>query len=122
MRTRGVRGAIIIKDNTREAIFDATVELLDEMLQKNSIQTEEIVSIFLTATTDIDAEFPAYAARRMGLTSVPLLCAQEMDVPGAMKRVIRALIHFNTEKKQSQIVSRYLGEARKLRPDQGEEN
>jgi chorismate mutase len=122
LRTRGVRGAIVVKDNTREAIFDATVELLEEILQKNSIPTEEIASVFLTATTDIDAEFPAYAARRMGLTSVPLLCAQEMEVPGAMKRVIRILIHFNTEKKQSEIINRYLGEAQKLRPDQGVEN
>jgi len=122
LRTRGVRGAIVVKDNTREAIFDATVELLEEILQKNSILTEEIVSIFLTATTDINAEFPAYAARRIGLTSVPLLCAQEMDVPDAMKGVIRALIHFNTEKKQSEIINRYPGEAQKLRPDQGVEN
>lgn len=122
MRTRGVRGAIVVKDNTREAIFDATVELLEEILQKNSIPTEEIASIFLTATTDIDAEFPAYAARRMGLTSVPLLCAQEMEVPGAMRSVIRVLIHFNTEKKQSEIINRYPGEAQKLRPDQGVEN
>ena len=122
MRTRGVRGAIVVKENTKQAIFDATVELLEEILQKNSIPTEEIASIFLTATTDIDAEFPAYAARRMGLTSVPLLCAQEMEVPGAMKSVIRALIHFNTEKKQSEIINRYLGGAQKLRPDQGVEN
>ena len=122
MRTRGVRGAIVVKENTRQAIFDATVELLEEILQKNSIPTEEIASIFLTATTDINAEFPAYAARRMGLTSVPLLCAQEMEVPGAMRNVIRALIHFNTEKKQSEIINRYLGEAQKLRPDQGVEN
>ncbi|MEE8417267.1 MAG: chorismate mutase [candidate division Zixibacteria bacterium] len=122
MRTRGVRGAIVVKENTRQAIFDATVELLEEILQKNSIPTEEIASIFLTATTDLDAEFPAYAARRMGLTSVPLLCAQEMEVPGAMRSVIRALIHFNTEKKQSEIINRYLGGAQKLRPDQGVEN
>ncbi len=122
MRTRGVRGAIVVKENTREAIFEATVELLEEILKKNSIPTEEIASIFLTATTDVDAEFPAYAARRMGLTSVPLLCAREMEVPGAMKGVIRALIHFNTEKKQSEIINRYLGEAQKLRPDQGVEN
>ncbi len=111
-----------MKENTREAIFDATVELLEEILQKNSILTEEIVSIFLTVTTDVNAEFPAYAARRIGLTSVPLLCAQEMDVPGAMKGVIRALIHFNTEKKQSENINRYPGEAQKLRPDQGAEN
>ncbi len=111
-----------MKENTRQAIFDATVELLEEILQKNSIPTEEIASIFLTATTDLDAEFPAYAARRMGLTSVPLLCAQEMEVPGAMRSVIRALIHFNTEKKQSEIINRYLGGAQKLRPDQGVEN
>ncbi len=122
MRTRGVRGAIVVKENTREAIFEATVELLEEILKKNSIPTEEIASIFLTATTDIDAEFPAYAARRMGLTSVPLLCAQEMEVPGAMRSVIRVLIHFNTEKKQSEIINRYLGGAQKLRPDQGVEN
>jgi chorismate mutase len=122
LRTRGVRGAIVVKENARQAIFDATVELLEEILQKNSIPSEEIVSIFLTATTDIDAEFPAYAARRMGLTSVPLLCAQEMEVPGAMRSVIRALIHFNTEKKQSEIINRYLREAQKLRPDQGVEN
>ncbi len=111
-----------MKENTREAIFEATVELLEEILKKNSIPTEEIASIFLTATTDIDAEFPAYAARRMGMTSLPLLCTREMEVPGAMKGVIRALIHFNTEKRQSEITNRYLGEAQKLRPDQGVEN
>ncbi len=120
MRTRGVRGAIVVKENTRDAIFEATAELLKDVLSKNSIPTEEIVSIFLTATSDINADFPAYAARQIGLTSVPLLCAREIDVPGSMESVIRILIHFNTEKKQSEIKNRYLGEARKLRPDQGE--
>lgn len=120
MRTRGVRGAIVVKENTRDAIFEATAELLEDVLSKNSIPTEEIVSIFLTATSDINADFPAYAARQIGLTSVPLLCAREIDVPGAMESVIRILIHFNTEKKQSEIINRYPGEARKLRPDQGE--
>lgn len=119
MRTRGVRGAIQIPENNREAIFNATLTLLKEMLEKNSIPIDEIVSIFLTATVDINAEFPAYAVRRMGLLSVPLLCAQEIDVPDSMKRVIRILIHFNTEKKQADITHCYLGETIKLRPDQG---
>lgn len=122
MNTRGVRGAIDVPTNSREAIFESTITLLKEMLAKNSIPIEEIASIFLTVTPDLNADFPAYAARQMGLSSAPLLCAQEIDVPGAMKNVVRALIHFNTSKQQSEIVHCYLGKTIELRPDQGEKN
>lgn len=120
MNARGVRGAIDVSSNAREEIFENTILLLKEMLAKNLIKTEDIFSIFLTATPDLDADFPAYAARQMGLESVPLLCAQEINVVGSMEKVIRILIHFNSDKRQSEIVNCYLGRTIELRPDQGE--
>ncbi|PWB70046.1 chorismate mutase [candidate division GN15 bacterium] len=120
MRVRGIRGAIDVPENTREAVFEATIKLVQEMLSRNAVDTAEIASIFLTATVDLNADFPAYAARQIGLSTVPLLCAQEIDVPGSMKRLIRVLIHVNTEKTQSEIAHCYLGETAKLRPDIGD--
>jgi chorismate mutase len=117
MKVRGIRGAIRVKDNSQESIFTATKELLLTMVQKNEVELEEIASIFLTATPDLNAEFPAYAARDLGWTMVPLLCAQEIGVPGSMTRLIRILIHFNTTKGQNEISHQYLGEAGQLRPD-----
>ena len=119
MRVCGIRGAVESSGNTREDIHKATRSLLQEMLERNAVAHEDIASVFLTATPDLNADFPAYAARAMGLTTVPLLCAQEMNVPGAMKSVIRALMHVNTEKAQRDIVHCYLGETSKLRPDAG---
>ena len=116
-KVRGIRGAIQADENSRRSILAATTELLGKMIRANDVDPEEIASIFLTATDDLDAEFPAYAAREMGLTSVPLLCAREMNVPGSMARLVRILIHVNTDKSLKQIKHQYLGDAERLRPD-----
>ncbi|MFH2036844.1 MAG: chorismate mutase [Candidatus Zixiibacteriota bacterium] len=116
-KVRGIRGAIQIPSNTSEEIFGATKELLTQMIEANDIDYEDIASIFFTATDDINADFPAYAARDMGLGQVPLLCAREINVPNGMKSLVRILIHFNTEKEQFEIKHQYLGATAKLRPD-----
>lgn len=117
IRTRGVRGANSVKANSREAILTATKELLTRMIEANDLDPVDIASIFLTATDDLDADFPAYAARDLGLVKVPLLCAREIKVPNSMPMLIRVLIHVNTEKTQDEIKHQYLGETKKLRPD-----
>lgn len=114
---RGVRGAVQVKKNNKKEIFAATKKLLLIILKENQINLEEIASIFLTATVDLNADFPAYALRELGWNSVPLLCAQEMEVPHSMKKVIRVLVHFNTDKSQKEIQHQYLGATRKLRKD-----
>jgi chorismate mutase len=116
-QVRGIRGAIQVGENSRESILAACTELLQQLLQVNEIVFDDIVSILFTATDDLNAEYPAYAAREMGLSFVPLLCAREMNVPGSMSRVIRILIHVNTDKPLKQIRHQYLGEAGRLRPD-----
>ncbi len=119
---RGVRGAICAAANSREAIFDATKTLLLHMFAKNDIEPENIASIFMTATPDLNADYPAYTAREMGLTQIPLMCATEISVPGALQRVIRILIHVETNKKQNEIKHLYMGDAARLRPDLAREN
>lgn len=114
---RGVRGAICASANSREAIFEATRKLLVHIFAKNDIEIEDIGAIFITATKDLNADYPAYAVREMGLKMVPLMCATEIDVPGALQRVIRILIMFNTDKPQDQIKHLYIGDASRLRPD-----
>lgn len=93
MRIRGVRGAIVIGDDTSEAILGATTRLVGEMLTRNGIAADDLISVIFTATPDLHAAFPAAAARQMGLTGVPLLCAAELDIDGAMERVVRVLMH-----------------------------
>jgi chorismate mutase len=117
MMVRGIRGAIRVQENTKQSIFEASKKLLLAMVQENDIAVDEIASIFLTATPDLNADFPAYAARDLGWTYVPLLCAQEMNVPGGMTRLIRILMHVNTPKAQHEIKHQYLGETAQLRPD-----
>ena len=119
MMVRGIRGAIDVPANTEDAIIEATHKLFKEIIFRNSISTEQIASIILSATTDLDATFPAKAIRSMGLTSIPLMCAQEINVPGAMNQVIRVLIHINTDKMQSEIIHCYLDKTAELRPDIG---
>lgn len=114
---RGIRGAITAKANTRADIFLATTELLKEIVEANQIDSEDIASIFLTTTPDLNAEFPASAARELGWHLVPLLCAREIDVPHAMPNLIRVLMHVNTTKTQAEIRHLYLGDAAGLRPD-----
>jgi len=118
MRVRGVRGATTAKANTREAVLEATRELLQEILKLNQIDDpEEIASILFTTTPDLNATFPAEAAREIGLQLVPLLCASEIAVPGRLPSCIRVMLHLNTTKSLAQIVHVYLREAKSLRPD-----
>jgi chorismate mutase len=116
MRSRGVRGATTATANTREAICSATQELLRRLVEDNQLPIEEIGSAFFTVTDDLNAEYPALAAREMGWVYVPLLCAREIPVPGGLARCIRVLLHVSTEKTQEQLRHVYLREATKLRP------
>ena len=116
MRLHALRGASTVDRNDPDAILGATEWLLREIMKRNELVTEDVVSCIFTVTDDLNAEFPAVAAREMGLSSVPLMCAQELDVPGAMPRVIRVLVHcYLDEGRTPQHV--YLGEAARLRLD-----
>ena len=116
MRLIALRGATTVAANEAEPILTATEELIGELLVRNRLEAEHLVSCVFTLTPDLDAEFPAVAARRMGLSRVPLLCAREISVPGALERVIRVLIHcYPPGDAEPQHV--YLGEARGLRLD-----
>lgn len=118
MALRGVRGAIVVEENTAEAILRATSQLLTAMLSANpTLDPDEVASCFFTVTPDLTAEYPAKAARQMGWSDVPLICAQEMAVPHGLKRCVRILIHWNTELNASEIEHVYLGEAAQLRPE-----
>jgi len=112
-----VRGATTVEGNTAEAILAGTLELLHRMIEENGIRPEDVASVLFTTTPDLDAAFPAAAARRLGWVDVALMCAQEMAVPGALPHCIRVLIHWNTEKSAEEIRHVYLREARSLRPD-----
>ncbi len=114
---RGVRGATTVEENTKEAILKATRQLLALMIRRNGIQPTDVCSAIFTLTRDLNAEFPALAARQMGWLEVPLLCGYELEVPGALGRCVRILVHWNTEKSQSEIEHVYIHEAVKLRPD-----
>jgi chorismate mutase len=111
-----LRGAATVAGNESEAILSVTEELMREVLSRNDLEADDLVSCIFTLTDDLDAEFPAVAARRMGLSQVPLLCAREIPVPGALPRVIRVLIHCNVpDGHEAEHV--YLGDAQKLRQD-----
>lgn len=114
---RGVRGAVTVESNTVEAIRTATCRLLTTIVDQNRIDSEEIASVIFTATKDIDAESPAYGARQMGWTSIPLFCAQELEVPDMLAMCIRVLVHVNTDKSQDEMRHVYLDGAVALRPD-----
>src|ERR671934_2650457 len=94
MRLIALRGATTVKENTEHAILAATAELMQEVLARNALAPDRLVSCIFTLTEDLDAEFPAVAARRIGLSRVPLLCAREVPVPGSLERVIRVLVHY----------------------------
>ena len=119
MPVRGVRGAITAWENSKEAILSATKKLLEEMIVSNKIQKNDIASAFFTTTTDLNAEFPAVAARQLGWTTVPLMCGNEMAVPGSLQKVIRVMLHLNTDQNPEDIQHIYLGEAQSLRPELG---
>jgi chorismate mutase len=116
VRLRALRGATTVPENDSDAILDATEELLREVIGRNELQAGDMVSCLFTCTGDLDADFPAAAARRLGLSDVPLLCAQEIDVPGALPRVIRLMLHCYADP-ETPARHVYLREAVALRRD-----
>jgi chorismate mutase len=118
MAWRGIRGAITVDSNTREAILDGARRLLAEILRTNDVPTEDVASAYFTTTTDLNAEFPAVVARdEFGWNNIALMCGHEMDVPGSLRMCLRIMLHVNTERPQNQINHVYLGGAAVLRPD-----
>lgn len=115
MACRGIRGATTVKENTKEAIVEATEELLEKMARSNGIVPEDVAFAFFTTTRDVNAEFPAVAARLMGWEHVALMCGHEMDVPDATPGVVRVMALVNTDKRQDQLVNVYLRGAVNLR-------
>jgi chorismate mutase len=114
---RAIRGAIQVDVNDRDAILEGATEMVRAVLVRNELTASDLISIVFTATQDLNAEFPAHAARQLGLTDVPLLCATEMDVPGAMPRVLRLLAHAETDLSRAAIRHVYLRGATALRTD-----
>ncbi len=118
MPIRGIRGAITVDADQPELILAVTRELLEAILAANpGMCPGDITSAFFTVTEDLRSTFPAQAARQMGWSQVPMMCAREIPVPGSLPRVIRVLVHWNTERAQDEIIHVYLREAVKLRPD-----
>ena len=114
---RAVRGATQVERDERDLVLAAAGELVAAVLDRNGIAPEDLISVVFTATPDLTSEVPAYAARLLGIVDVPLLCATEIDVPGAMPRVLRLLAHFETERPRSDIRHVYLRGAAGLRSD-----
>ncbi|GAA2408647.1 chorismate mutase [Actinomadura vinacea] len=117
MAVRAVRGATQVDADDREQILEATTELVAEVMSRNGLSTDDVISVLFTATPDLVAEFPALAARKLGFHEVPLLCAAELAVPHALPRVIRLMAHIETERPRSEIQHVYLRGATALRLD-----
>ncbi len=117
MMIRGVRGAITVEEDSAEAIWAATGELLQALIEQNGIEEEQVASVFFSATPDLTAAFPAKAARDLGWTQTALMGMQEMDVPGGVRHCIRILIHWNTTKRIDELNHIFLRGAVVLRPD-----
>lgn len=117
MRCRGIRGATTVDANTRDDILAAAKELLQGMVSANGVEAEDVACILFTTTPDLNAEFPAAAARELGLSQAPLLCGHEMNVPGSLPKCLRILILFNTEKSAAEIVHVYIRGAQVLKSD-----
>ena len=120
MQCRGVRGATTVESNDRDQILTATRHLLALMIRQNGIEPEDVGSAIFSAKTDLNAEFPALAARQLGWLEVPLICTNEIEVPSGLPRCLRILVNWNTTKSQSEIQHVYVKEAKKLRPDQAD--
>ncbi len=116
MYCRGIRGATTVERNEREDILEATMELLQVMMQRNELHMNDIASAIFTVTNDLDAEFPALGARRLGWTDVPLMCAREIPVAGSLNLCIRVLLHVNTTRSNADMQHVYLRQAVVLRP------
>ncbi len=117
MSVRAIRGATQVEENSATAIAAGTKELLAEILRANELEVTQVISVLLTATPDLNAAFPAAAAREVGFESTPLLCAVEIDVPGALSRVVRAMVTVETDRTMAEISHIYLGGAKALRRD-----
>jgi chorismate mutase len=114
---RAVRGATQLEVDEREHLLERVAELVREVLRRNALTNDDLISIIFTATADVRSEFPAYAARLMGMTDVPLLCARELEIEGSMPRVVRLLAHVETDLTRDQITHVYLHGAAALRRD-----
>jgi chorismate mutase len=114
---RAIRGAVQVDANESAAILEGTSELVTEVMTRNQLTPADVISVVFSATTDLDAEFPALAARKLGFQDVPLLCCTEIAVPGAMPRVVRLMMHVETEAPRSAIQHVYLRGAAALRLD-----
>ena len=114
-KVRGIRGATTAEDNSRESILETTTDLVERMIEANDIEADDVAAAFFTATQDLNAEFPALAARRLGWENVALMCAHEMAVPGAPTRCIRALVLVNTTRAADELQNVYIRGARHLR-------
>ena len=112
---RGIRGATTVTENTKDAILSGTTELLERLVDENGIQREQLAAAIFTTTRNLNAEFPAVAARQLGWTDVALLCSHEMDVPNALPSCIRVLLLVNTDKRQQELANVYLRGAKNLR-------
>ena len=117
MAVRAIRGATQVDADDREQVLEATRELVSAVLERNALEHDDVISIVFTATPDLVSEFPAYAARLLGLTDVPLLCASEIAVPGALPRTLRLLAHVDTPRARSELRHVYLRGAAALRTD-----
>jgi chorismate mutase len=114
---RGIRGATTAKANTAEDILEATDQMMRALIALNELRPEDVVSAIFTTTVDLTATFPALAAREIGWLEVPLMCSHEMNVPGALQKCVRVLLHVNTTKSPSEIKHVYLKDSRQLRPE-----
>ena len=117
MTVRAIRGAVQVTANSREAILEGTTELVAEVVARNELTADDVISVLFTVTPDLTAEFPALAARKLGFHDVPLICATEIPVPGAMPRVVRLMAHVDSDQPRSAIQHVYLHGAAALRLD-----
>ena len=117
MRVRALRGAVTADEDAKDEIISSTTELLEEMLDRNDVGTEDVVFIIFTATGDLTAEFPAAAARKIGLSHIPVICARELEVEGSLPRTVRVMMLINTDKAREGLRHVYLKDARQLRMD-----
>ncbi len=122
MAMRGIRGATTVESNTKEEIIARSKELLEVLLEKNRIKVDDIASAIFSVTEDVNAEFPAVAARHLGWLHTPLFCTREIQVPGGLQSCIRVLLHVNSDREQKEMMHVYLYQAQKLRPDLGSPN
>ncbi|WP_150253738.1 chorismate mutase [Nocardiopsis deserti] len=117
MAVRAIRGAVQVDADEREQVLEATAELVSEVMRRNALETDDVISVLFTATPDLNSEFPALAARKLGFSDVPLMCATEIAVPHALPRVVRLMAHVETDRSRSELQHVYLRGAQALRLD-----